>query len=211
MSYNYQRESMVEKQIKMRGITDEKVLKAMKEVQRHKLVGEALLNVAYQDSPLPIGYGQTISQPYIVAVMTELLDIKDDHKVLEIGTGSGYQAAILSKLAMSVITVERIPELFQQAKERLQNLGYNNIIVINGDGTIGYKKYAPYDRIVVTAAAPEVPKSLIEQLALHGKMVIPIGNRITQWLEIIKKEKDTIQREKREGVRFVPLLGKEAW
>lgn len=211
MSYNYQRESMVEKQIKMRGITDEKVLKAMKEVQRHKFVGEALLNVAYQDSPLPIGYGQTISQPYIVAVMTELLDIKDDHKVLEIGTGSGYQAAILSKLAMSVITVERIPELFQQAKERLQNLGYNNIIVINGDGTIGYKKYAPYDRIVVTAAAPEVPKSLIEQLALHGKMVIPIGNRITQWLEIIKKENDTIQREKREGVRFVPLLGKEAW
>jgi len=211
MSYNYQRESMVEKQIKMRGITDEKVLKAMKEVQRHKFVGEALLNVAYQDSPLPIGYGQTISQPYIVAVMTELLDIKDDHKVLEIGTGSGYQSAILSKLAMSVITVERIPELFQQAKERLQNLGYNNIIVINGDGTIGYKKYAPYDRIVVTAAAPEVPKSLIEQLALHGKMVIPIGNRITQWLEIIDKEKDTIQREKREGVRFVPLLGKEAW
>jgi len=211
MSYNYQRESMVEKQIKMRGITDEKVLKAMKEIQRHKFVGEALLNVAYQDSPLPIGYGQTISQPYIVAVMTELLDIKDDHKVLEIGTGSGYQAAILSKLAMSVITVERIPELFQQAKERLQNLGYNNIIVINGDGTMGYKKYAPYDRIVVTAAAPEVPKSLIEQLALHGKMVIPIGNRITQWLEIIKKEKDTIQREKREGVRFVPLLGKEAW
>jgi protein-L-isoaspartate(D-aspartate) O-methyltransferase len=202
---------MVEKQIKMRGITDEKVLKAMKEVQRHKFVGESLLNVAYQDSPLPIGYGQTISQPYIVAVMTELLDIKDDHKVLEIGTGSGYQAAILSKLAMSVITVERIPELFQQAKERLQNLGYNNIIVINGDGTIGYKKYAPYDRIVVTAAAPEVPKSLIEQLALHGKMVIPIGNRSTQWLEIIKKEKDTIQREKREGVRFVPLLGKEAW
>lgn len=211
MSYNYQRESMVEKQIKMRGITDEKVLKAMKEVQRHKFVGEALLNVAYQDSPLPIGYGQTISQPYIVAVMTELLDIKDDHKVLEIGTGSGYQAAILSKLALSVITVERIPELYQQAKERLQNLGYNNIIVINGDGTIGYKKYAPYDRIVVTAAAPEVPKSLIEQLALHGKMVIPIGNRITQWLEIIKKENDTIQREKREGVRFVPLLGKEAW
>jgi protein-L-isoaspartate(D-aspartate) O-methyltransferase len=202
---------MVENQIKKRGITDKRVLKAMLEVPRHKFVGEALLSVAYQDSPLPIGSGQTISQPYIVALMTELLDAKDDKKVLEIGTGSGYQAAILSKLAMSVITVERVVELYQQSKELLKKLGYNNVMVVHGDGSIGYKEYAPYDRIIVTAAAPEVPESLIEQLGDNGKIVIPLGNRIIQRLEVIIKEKDSIRREISEGVRFVPLLGKEAW
>ncbi len=202
---------MVEDQIRRRGVTDERILRAMKEVSRHKFVGEALLSIAYQDSPLPIGYGQTISQPYIVALMTQLLDVKDDHKVLEIGTGSGYQAAILSKLAMSVITVERIQELYQQSKEQLHKLGYNNIIVVHGDGSIGYKEYAPYDRIIVTAAAPKVPESLIEQLYEKGKIVIPIGNRWTQRLEVIKKEGTTIKKEKNEGVRFVPLIGKEAW
>jgi len=211
MEYNHQRESMVELQIRRRGITDERVLKAMREVQRHKFVGEALISVAYQDSPLPIGCGQTISQPYIVALMTQLLDIKDDHKVLEIGTGSGYQAAILSKLAMSVVTVERIFELYQQSKELLHRLGYNNIIVVNGDGSIGYKEYALYDRIIVTAAAPKVPELLIGQLSPQGKIVIPIGNRITQRLEVIIKEGNDIKKEKGEGVRFVPLIGKEAW
>jgi len=211
MECNHQRKSMVENQIKKRGITDKRVLKAMLEVPRHKFVGAALLSVAYQDSPLPIGSGQTISQPYIVALMTELLDVKDDNKVLEIGTGSGYQAAILSKLAMSVITVERIFELYQQSKELLSKLGYNNVMVVHGDGSIGYKEYAPYDRIIVTAAAPEVPESLIEQLGDNGKIVIPLGNRIVQRLEVIIKEKESTRREINEGVRFVPLLGKEAW
>jgi len=211
MEYKHQRESMVENQIKIRGITDESVLKAMLEVPRHKFVGDALLSIAYQDSPLPIGYGQTISQPYIVALMTQLLDVKDDQKVLEIGTGSGYQAAILAKLAMSVITVERIAELFQQSKELLHNLGYKNIIVVHADGSIGYKEYAPYDRIIVTASSPRVPDSLIEQLSPNGKIVIPIGNRIIQRLEVILKEGESVKREASEGVRFVPLIGKEAW
>jgi protein-L-isoaspartate(D-aspartate) O-methyltransferase len=211
MEYKHQRKSMVENQIKIRGITDKRVLKAMLEVPRHEFVGKALLSVAYQDSPLPIGSGQTISQPYIVALMTELLDVKDDNKVLEIGTGSGYQAAILSKLAMSVITVERVVELYHQSKELLKKLGYNNVMVVHGDGSIGYKEYAPYDRIIVTAASPEVPESLIEQLGDNGKIVIPLGNRIIQRLEIIIKEGESLRREISEGVRFVPLLGKEAW
>lgn len=211
MEYKHQRKSMVENQIKKRGITDKRVLKAMLEVPRHKFVGNALLSVAYQDSPLPIGSGQTISQPYIVALMTLLLEVKDDNKVLEIGTGSGYQAAILSKLAMSVITVERVVELYQQSKELLKKLGYNNVMVVHGDGSIGYKEYAPYDRIIVTAAAPEVPESLIEQLGDNGKIVIPLGNRIIQRLEVIIKEGESLRREISEGVRFVPLLGKEAW
>lgn len=211
MEYKHQRKSMVEIQIKKRGITDKRVLKAMLEVPRHKFVGNALLSVAYQDSPLPIGSGQTISQPYIVALMTVLLEVKDDNKVLEIGTGSGYQAAILSKLAMSVITVERVVELYQQSKELLKKLGYNNVMVVHGDGSIGYKEYAPYDRIIVTAAAPEVPESLIEQLGDNGKIVIPLGNRIIQRLEVIIKEGESLRREISEGVRFVPLLGKEAW
>jgi len=211
MEYNHQRESMVELQIRRRGITDGRVLKAMRDVLRHKFVEEALISVAYQDNPLPIGCGQTISQPYIVALMTQLLDIKDDHKILEIGTGSGYQAAILSKLAMSVVTVERIFELYQQSKELLRKLGYNNIIVVNGDGSIGYKEYAPYDRIIVTASSPRVPDSLIEQLSPNGKIVIPIGNRIIQRLEVILKEGESVKREVSEGVRFVPLIGKEAW
>lgn len=211
MEYKHQCKSMVENQIKKRGITDKKVLRAMLEVPRHEFVKDALLSVAYQDSPLPIGSGQTISQPYIVALMTELLDVEDDNKVLEIGTGSGYQAAILSKLAMSVITVERVVELYQQSKELLNKLGYNNVMVVHGDGSIGYKEYSPYDRIIVTAAAPEVPESLIEQLGDNGKIVIPLGNRIIQRLEVIIKEKESIRREISEGVRFVPLLGKEAW
>ncbi len=202
---------MVENQIRRRGITEERILRAMKEVPRHEFVGEGLKDVAYQDSPLPIGYGQTISQPYIVALMTQLLDVSEDHKVLEIGAGSGYQAAILSKLAMSVITVERIPELSRRAKEILQKLGYNNITVVSGDGSIGYSKYAPYDRIIVTAAAPEVPNSLINQLSDQGKMVIPIGNIITQCLEVVKKRGKRIIKEGHEGVRFVPLIGKEGW
>jgi protein-L-isoaspartate(D-aspartate) O-methyltransferase len=202
---------MVKNQIRSRGITDERILTAMKEVPRHRFVEESLKGVAYQDGPLPIGFDQTISQPYIVALMTELLDISDEHKVLEIGTGSGYQAAIISRLAMSVITVERIPELFKKAKETLRKLGYNNITVVMADGSIGYKEYAPYDRIIVTAAAPYVADELTEQLADKGKIVIPVGGIITQELVVLKKEAGKIVKSKSIGVRFVPLKGKKGW
>jgi protein-L-isoaspartate(D-aspartate) O-methyltransferase len=202
---------MVENQIRSRGITDERILAAMKEVPRHRFVEEGLKGAAYQDGPLPIGSDQTISQPYIVALMTELLDASNEHKVLEVGTGSGYQAAVISRLAMSVITVERIPELFKKAKETLRKLGYNNITVVMADGSIGYKEYAPYDRIIVTAAAPYVADDLIEQLADKGKIVIPVGNIITQELVVLKKEAGKIVKSKSIGVRFVPLKGKKGW
>jgi protein-L-isoaspartate(D-aspartate) O-methyltransferase len=202
---------MVENQIKRRGITDKKVLSAMKEVPRHEFVEEGLKGVAYQDGPLPIGMNQTISQPYIVALMTELLDVSEEHKVLEVGTGSGYQAAVISHLAMSVVTVERIPELYKKAKQTLQKLGYNNITVVMADGSIGYREYAPYDRIIVTAASPSVPDELINQLADNGKMVIPVGGKITQQLIVLKKEAGKIIKTDSIGVRFVPLKGKKGW
>ncbi len=202
---------MVEEQIRRRGISDKRVLAAMEEVPRHEFVGEGLKGVAYQDGPLPIGMDQTISQPYIVALMTELLDVSEEHKVLEIGTGSGYQAAIISKLAMSVVTVERIPELYKKAKETLRKLGYNNITVVMADGSIGYREYEPYDRIIVTAASPSVPNELIDQLTDEGKIVIPVGGMYTQQLVALKKERDKTIKTESVGVRFVPLLGKKGW
>ena len=202
---------MVEQQIKKRGISNPNVLEAMEKVPRHEFVEEGLKGVAYQDNPLPIGMDQTISQPYIVALMTDLLDISKGHKVLEIGSGSGYQAAVISHLAMSVITVERIPKLFKKAKETLRKLGYNNITVVMGDGSIGYKEYAPYDRIIVTAASPGIPDELTDQLADRGKMVIPVGGRITQQLVVLEKEKGKIIKKDSIGVRFVPLKGRKGW
>jgi protein-L-isoaspartate(D-aspartate) O-methyltransferase len=211
ISYEYQRKKMVENQIKRRGIADERVLSAMEEVPRHEFVGEGLKGVAYQDGPLPIGMDQTISQPYIVALMSELLDVSEEHKVLEVGTGSGYQAAVISHLAMSVVTVERIPELFKKAKKTLRKLGYNNITVVMADGSIGYKEYAPYDRIIVTAASPSIPDELIDQLTDNGKMVIPVGDIFTQQLVVLKKEGSKIIKTDSIGVRFVPLKGKKGW
>ena len=202
---------MVENQIKKRGVTDKNVLSAMEEVPRHEFVAEGLKGVSYQDGPLPIGMDQTISQPYIVALMTELLDVSDEHKVLEVGTGSGYQAAVISHLAMSVVSVERIPELYKKAKKTLRKLGYNNITVVMADGSIGYKEFAPYDRIIVTAASPSVPDELIEQLADNGKMVIPVGGKFTQQLVVLKKEAGKIIKTDSIGVRFVPLMGKKGW
>jgi len=202
---------MVEEQIKNRGITDERILAAMEEIPRHEFVEEGLKGVAYQDGPLPIGMDQTISQPYIVALMTQLLDVSDGHKVLEIGTGSGYQAAVISRLAMSVISVERIPELYKKAKETLQKLGYNNITVVMADGSIGYKEYAPYDRMIVTAASPSVPDELIEQLVSEGKIVIPVGGMYTQQLIVLEKKGDKTIKTESIGVRFVPLLGRKGW
>jgi protein-L-isoaspartate(D-aspartate) O-methyltransferase len=202
---------MVENQIKKRGVKDKNVLSAMEEVPRHEFVAEGLKGVSYQDGPLPIGMDQTISQPYIVALMTELLDVSDEHKVLEVGTGSGYQAAVISHLAMSVVSVERIPELYKKAKKTLRKLGYNNITVVMADGSIGYKEFSPYDRIIVTAASPSVPDELIEQLADNGKMVIPVGGKFTQQLVVLKKEAGKIIKTDSIGVRFVPLMGKKGW
>jgi protein-L-isoaspartate(D-aspartate) O-methyltransferase len=202
---------MVEQQIKKRGVSDKRVLAAMETVPRHEFVEEGLKGVAYEDNPLPIGMDQTISQPYIVALMTDLLDVSEEHKVLEIGTGSGYQAAVISHLSMSVITVERIPKLFKNAKETLRKLGYNNITVVMADGSIGYREYAPYDRIIVTAASPSIPDELIDQLADSGKMVIPVGGKITQQLLVLKKEGTKVIKTDSIGVRFVPLKGRKGW
>ncbi len=205
------RKRMVEEQLKARGIRDQRVLRAMEAVPRHLFVRPEDQEWAYADGPLPIGYGQTISQPYIVARMTELLGLKGDEKVLEIGTGSGYQAAILAHLAREVHTVERIPELVEMARQRLAKLGLTNVHVHHGDGTLGWPEAAPYDAILVTAAAPKVPEPLLEQLAEGGRLVAPVGSRGLQYLERWTREGQTFHRERFEPVAFVPLIGSYGW
>ena len=205
------REQMVERQIRARGVRDPRVLDAMRRVPRHWFVPPGEEDLAYEDRPVPIGYGQTMSQPYIVARMTELLNLRGDEKVLEIGTGSGYQAAILGLLAREVHTVERIPELAEQARKRLARLGLENVHVHIGDGTLGWPEHAPYDAILVTAAAPEVPQPLLEQLADGGRLVIPIGDRLYQYLERWTRRGQKFHRERFEPVAFVPLIGEHGW
>jgi len=200
------RRLMVEYQIKARGVKDKRVLSAMLKVKRHKFVPEYLWDQAYNDYPLPIGEGQTISQPYIVALMTELLKLKGDEKVLEIGTGSGYQAAILAELCKKVYTIEIIPSLAESAKKRLKKLGYTNVYVFCGDGYLGLKEYAPFDGIIVTCAPPYVPKPLIEQLKEGGRMVIPVGETY-QELKVLIKKKGKIIEKSIIPVRFVPMTG----
>ena len=208
MDYQKLRKEMVEHQIKDRGIYNEKLLKVMMQIPRHLFVPEGMRDSAYDDNPLPIGSGQTISQPYIVALMTELLELRGDENVLEIGAGSGYQAAILSKLAKRVYTIERVKELADRTRELLREYNYANVEVIHGDGTKGYPKEAPYDVIIVTAAADRVPQSLLEQLAEGGRLVAPLGPRYHQELVRIKKvSKDKLQTEYFGGVIFVPLIG----
>jgi protein-L-isoaspartate(D-aspartate) O-methyltransferase len=206
--YLEDREQMVNTQIKARGIDDIAVLEAMRTVQRHLFVPEEYLSQAYADHPLPIGYGQTISQPYIVALMTEILELNPGDRVLEIGTGSGYQAAILAKLDVDVYTVEIIPELADQASERFDNQGLTNILVSNADGYFGWEDFAPYDAIIVTAAPDHLPQPLINQMAEGGRLVIPIGPIgavQTLWLfEKIDGEPKAINLG---PVRFVPLTG----
>ena len=201
---------MVSYQIEKRGIKEKSVLQALKNVPRHLFVSNDLQSLAYTDRPLPIGYGQTISQPYIVALMTELLNLKAGDKVLEIGTGSGYQAAILSEITKEVYTVEIIEELGKSAKKRLKDLGYKSIKCKIGDGYYGWKKYAPFDRIMVTAAATHIPPSLIRQLKKGGKMCIPVGNPfLTQNLILIEKDKEgNLKTRNILPVRFVPLTGR---
>ena len=201
---------MVEDQIIKRGIEDQRVLDVMKVVERHKFVPERYSESAYKDGPLPIGYGQTISQPFIVAFMTENLKLKSSHKVLEIGTGSGYQAAVLSELCDHVYTIEIVDELANESAERLEKLGFENITVRSGDGYKGWPEEAPFDRIMVTAAPEEIPELLIEQLAEGGIMVIPVGKQYEiQYLWVITKEVGgQIKKEKILPVRFVPMVTK---
>jgi protein-L-isoaspartate(D-aspartate) O-methyltransferase len=207
-TYLNQRKEMVTEQIQARGIKDRRLLQAMLKVQRHIFVPPALEKFAYSDSPLPIGEGQTISQPYIVALMTELLELEGNEKVLEIGTGSGYQAAILAELAEEVYTIEIIESLAQVAAGRLKDLGYENVSVKAGDGYLGWPEEAPFDGIIVTAAAEEVPPPLIEQLAEGGRLVIPLGPQGGfQRLALFKKEGTKIERRFIIPVVFVPMTG----
>jgi protein-L-isoaspartate(D-aspartate) O-methyltransferase len=201
-----QRLRMVADQIASRGIRNEDVLRAMRSVPRHLFVPDPLRSLAYQDSPLPIGHGATISQPYIVALMTELLAPEKRHRVLEIGTGSGYQAAILGQLAGEVYSMEIVPELAQSAAAKLRDLGFRNITVRQGDGYLGWPERAPFDRIILTAAPPEIPRALIDQLANGGRLVAPIGSLGDQQLIVLEKHRDGgISRRSVIPVRFVPM------
>jgi protein-L-isoaspartate(D-aspartate) O-methyltransferase len=200
------RERMVESQIKVRGVKDPRVLSALLKVERHRFVPEKYLDSAYSDQPLPIGEGQTISQPYIVGLMTELLELKGDEKVLEIGTGSGYQAAILAELAKEVYTIEIIESLASTAQKRLSELGYQNIKVKAGDGYLGWPEAAPFDAIIVTAAPDHIPKPLVEQLKEGGRMVVPVGS-YTQELKKIVKRSGKMETIDVIPVLFVPMTG----
>lgn len=205
------REEMI-KTLVDKGVRDERVLKAMRSVPRHKFVPAPLLRDSYRDSPLPIGYQQTISQPYIVAFMTELLQIKKGDKILEVGTGSGYQASILAFLGARVFTIERQKELWDKANQLLKELGYDRIITRHGDGTMGWASVGPFDGIIVTAAGPELPQPLIEQLNIGGRMVIPVGGRDVQKLIVVDKDLNgKIAQRELSSVAFVPLIGKKGW
>ena len=204
--YSAERERMVRDQIEARGIRDRAVLNALRTTPRHLFVAEALAKEAYADHPLPIGHSATISQPYIVALMTELLAPKPHHRVLEIGTGSGYQAAILSQLVRQVYSIELVPELAHSAAERLEVLGYRNVEVRQGDGYRGWREQAPFDGIILTAAPPEVPDALLQQLASGGRLVAPVGNILSQELVVLEKKSDgSLRRWSEGGVRFVPM------
>jgi protein-L-isoaspartate(D-aspartate) O-methyltransferase len=205
------RARMVEEQLLPRSIHDQKTLEAMRKVPRHLFVEDAMKNQAYGDSPLPIGRGQTISQPYIVALMTQALGLKGHEQVLEIGTGSGYQAAILSQICEKVYTVERIDTLLVQARKVFDSLHYLNILTKLDDGTNGWPEYGPYDAIVVTAGGPKVPLPLLEQLADPGILIIPVGDRGVQNLQFVTKKDGEITEKTIELVRFVNLIGDHGW
>lgn len=211
MHYKKLRERMVRDQFIARGITDQRVLAAFYKVEREKFVPSEVSNNAYQDFPLSIGEGQTISQPYMVALMTQSLELKGDERVLEIGTGSGYQTAILAELARKVYSVERIKALAERARELLENLGYSNVKILLGDGTLGWEESSPYDRILVTAGAREIPQPLTDQLEEGGVLVIPVGNSYSQDLEVVRKRKNHIETAAVEKCVFVPLIGKYGW
>jgi len=215
MRHRSTRENMIKYQLVTRGISDENVLKAFLKVKRHQFVPSEIGHLAYNDSPLSIGEGQTISQPYIVALMMQVLELKASDNVLEIGTGSGYQTALLAEIVNNVYTVERIDSLLQKAKNKLEKLNYDNVYYRSGDGTLGwqagYPKMEEFDKIIVAAAAPDIPESLTKQLAMNGKLIIPTGSRTLQQLVIITRTKDGYIHTNEGGCTFVPLIGDEGW
>ena len=206
--YRLERKRMVETQLKSRGIQDPGVLSAFLKVPRHKFVPPDLLDQAYRDGPLPIGYNQTISQPYIVAVMVQQANTGPGERVLELGTGSGYQAAILAELGSEVYTVERIPELAEQAETRLERLGYGKINVRLSNGTLGWEEQAPFDAIIVSAAAPKIPDPLLGQLAEGGRLIIPLDAGPSQILSVVEHTPGGFRKHQGDRCTFVPLLGK---
>ena len=210
-AYAGQRRKMVEEQILGRGIKDLSVMEVLSRVPRHLFVNSSLQHRAYGDCPLPIGENQTISQPYIVALMTQVLDLKGGERVLEIGTGSGYQTAILAELASHVFTIERVKPLVKKTKELLEGLKYKNIVFKTFDGTYGWRDQSPFDAILISAATPSIPKSLIEQLADKGRLVAPVGERESQDLIVLNKNGNKVMERKIGSCKFVPLIGKFAW
>jgi len=202
---------MVETQLVNRGISDSRVLEAMRKVPRHLFVEEALKEQAYSDFPLPIGEKQTISQPYIVALMTESLGLKGHEKILEIGTGSGYQSAVLAELADRVFSIERFPGLAYRANQILQKQGYQNIIIRVADGSLGWPDEAPFDGVMATAGTPKIPQPLIDQLGMGGRLVLPVGDRLSQELIMVERVPEGIKKTNLGGVRFVDLVGKLGW
>ncbi len=211
IKYEHQREEMVLTQIEARGIKAPKVLAAFRRVPRHLFVSEALRDQAYGDYPLPIGEQQTISQPYIVAEMTQALDLGEDDRVLEIGTGSGYQAAILAQIVYRVYTIERIHSLYLQARYLFDKLHYHNIVMKYADGTKGWRDESPFDGIIVTAGAPQIPDVLIDQMGEGGRLVVPVGNQHTQELTKIFRDEQNIRQINLGGCRFVKLVGEYGW
>lgn len=207
-TYTAQRKSMVENQLKSRGIYDEKLLDAMQKVERHKFIPENLRAAAYRDHAVPIGYGQTISQPYIVAYMTQCLELKGDEKVLEIGTGSGYQSAVLNEIVNQVYSIEIIKELADRADKTLNSLGYS-VKVKNADGYYGWPEYAPFDAIMITAATNHIPPPLINQLSDNGRLIMPLGTPFfTQWLTFVEKKNNELKMKQLIPVIFVPMTGR---
>lgn len=210
--FTSKRQRMIETQLLPRGIKDPRLIAAMNKVPRHLFLDEALWREAYEDHPVPIGEKQTISQPFIVAIMTEALKLSGTEKILEIGTGSGYQAAVLAELAEQVYSIERLPSIAKRARRILDELKYANIVITIGDGTLGWKEHSPYDGIIVTAASPYPPKILLEQLRVGGRLIIPIGDEFTQDLTLyIKNSDEDYSKESYGGCRFVKLIGEQGW
>lgn len=211
LNYRLSREEMVLTQLERRGIQDQRVLDAMRKVKRHYFVEPAFRDRAYDDTPLPIDEGQTISQPYVVARMTSLLDIQPNDKILEVGTGSGYQAAVLAELGHKVFSIERHMSLLQKARKTLDEQGYVNVVLKQGDGTIGWAEFAPFDKIIITAAAPKFPKTLFSQLKDGGWMVFPMGEKRNQDLMLVQRNGEEATMKEVGQVAFVPLVGREGW
>jgi len=211
IDYTAERESMVENQIAGRGVRNERLLEALRSVPRHLFVTPEYRHLAYTDGPLPIGRNQTISQPYIVALMTQLLRLEGNENTLEVGTGSGYQAAVLAHLSRQVHTIERHAELADKAAEVLKSLGLSNVTVHVGDGTLGLPEFAPFQAIMVTAAAPEVPRTLLDQLDEGGRLVVPVGGRMNQFLERWERHGAKFEQDVLVPVAFVPLRGQHGW